>query len=74
MEEAIVAAPPMPKNPVPERAATVWVSRLTFALGVLTLIAALATWAGREGHYRFVLALLIVAMFAAILHSYTCDA
>jgi hypothetical protein len=54
-----------------DRIATVWVSRITSIVGLLCLAFALAVWAVRPGHYRFVLALLTVAMFAAILHSYT---
>lgn len=60
-----------PPADVPERRATIWVSRMTSIIGLLCLAAALAVWAGRPGHFRLVLALLTVAMFAAILHSYT---
>ncbi len=55
----------------PERAATVWVSRITGAASAIFVILALLVWAGRHGHYRLVLAFLVIAMFAAILHSYT---
>jgi uncharacterized membrane protein len=61
------AAPPLPA----ERTAAVWVSRLTSVLGLLCLAIALSVWAARPGHFRFVLAMLIIAMFAAVLHSYT---
>jgi uncharacterized membrane protein len=61
------APPPL----APERAAAVWVSRLTSVLGLLCLAVALSVWAARPGHFRFVLAMLIIAMFAAVLHSYT---
>jgi hypothetical protein len=54
-----------------ERAAAVWVSRLTSVVGLLCLAVALSVWAARPGHFRFVLAMLIIAMFAAVLHSYT---
>jgi hypothetical protein len=37
----------------------------------MCLVAALVLWALRANHYRPVLALLTIAMFAAILHSYT---
>jgi hypothetical protein len=57
----------------PERLAAIWASRITGVVGILFLAAALVTWFARHGHYRLVLALLIVAMFAAILHSYTFD-
>lgn len=57
----------------PERAASVWVSRLTGIVGAVTLIAALVVWFARYGHYRFVLALFTVAMFCAILHTYVMD-
>jgi hypothetical protein len=55
----------------PERAARVWVSRISGVVGVFFLALALVVWAGRQGHYRLVLAFLVVAMFAAIMHSYT---
>lgn len=55
----------------PERAATIWVSRITGVIGVIALTIALTVWFVRPNHYRFVLAVLMVAMFAAILHSYT---
>jgi hypothetical protein len=58
-------------EPTVDRIATVWVSRITSIVGLLCLAFALSVWAVRPGHYRFVLALLTVAMFAAILHSYT---
>jgi hypothetical protein len=35
------------------------------------LLLALVAWLARHGHYRLVLAFLIVALFASILHSYT---
>ena len=54
-----------------ERRAAVWVSRATSLIGAVCLLLALLEWAGRPGHLRTVLALLVVAMFAAILHSYT---
>lgn len=57
----------------PGRAATIWVSRITGAVGVLFLILALIFWQARPGHYRLVLACLIVALFASILHAYTFD-
>jgi hypothetical protein len=53
-----------------ERAATVWVSRLTGIVGGVILLIALVEWFTRHGHYRLLLALLTVAMFCAILHSY----
>lgn len=55
----------------PEQMATVWVSRLTGIVSAVFVILALLVWAGRHGHYRLVLAFLVIAMFAAILHSYT---
>jgi len=57
--------------PAPERSATIWVTRITGLIGVLALTLALAVWLARPNHYRFVLAVLMIAMFAAILHSYT---
>jgi uncharacterized membrane protein len=51
-------------------AARVWVSRLTGIVGAIMLVIALLEWFARHGHYRLVLALFIVAMFCAILHSY----
>jgi len=61
-------APPVAAS---ERAATVWISRVTSILGLICLAIALTVWAARPGHYRFVLALLTIAMFAAVLHAYT---
>jgi hypothetical protein len=55
----------------PEDIATLWVSRITGLVGGFFLILALAIWAGRQGHYRLVLAFLTIAMLCAILHSYT---
>ena len=54
----------------PERAARVWVSRFTGVAGGLCLLFALSLWLARPGHLRPVLALLVLAMFMAILHSY----
>jgi heme A synthase len=54
-----------------EDVATVWVSRITGLVGGFFLILALAIWAGRQGHYRLVLAFLTIAMLCSILHSYT---
>lgn len=54
-----------------DRAATIWVHRITGIGGGLCLFLALSVWLARAGHYRLVLALLVVSMFAAILHSYT---
>ncbi|MGH2442183.1 MAG: hypothetical protein ACRDFX_03340 [Chloroflexota bacterium] len=51
--------------------ATIWVSRVTSVLGLICLALALIEWAWRPGHLRTVLAFLIVAMFAAILRSYS---
>jgi len=50
---------------------SVWVSRITGMVGALFLLLALAAWFLRHGHLRLVLALLIVALFASIIHSYT---
>lgn len=62
----------VPDEAVPEeRTATVWVSRITFAVGATFLFLALLTWLFRHGHNRLVLALLIVALVCSILHSYT---
>ena len=55
----------------PERRATIWVSRITFVVGAICLLLAMGAWLFRPGHYRLVLAFLIVALFASILHSYT---
>lgn len=57
----------------PERLAAQWVSRVTAIVGSLILVAALINWAARPGHYRITLALLVIAMFCAILHSYTLE-
>ena len=53
-----------------DHVATVWVSRITGIGGGLCLLIALSYWFARPGHYRPVLILLTVAMFASILHSY----
>jgi hypothetical protein len=53
-----------------ERAASVWVSRLTGIVGLIILVIALLEWLFRHGHFRLILALFTVAMFCAILHSY----
>jgi L-asparagine transporter-like permease len=53
--------------------ATMWASRITGAVCAVFLPLALVTWAVHQNHYRLVLAFLIVAMLAAILHSYTFD-
>jgi hypothetical protein len=50
--------------------ASVWVSRITGVGGGICLLIALSYWFARPGHYRAVLILLTVAMFASILHSY----
>jgi hypothetical protein len=50
--------------------ASVWVSRITGVGGGICLLIALSYWFARPGHYRPVLILLTVAMFASILHSY----
>ena len=55
----------------PEQRATVWAGRITGIVGVICVLLALSVWATRHGHYRLVLAFLVVAMFCAILHSYT---
>jgi cytochrome bd-type quinol oxidase subunit 1 len=57
----------------PERLANIWVGRITSIVGGICLTLALMLWLIRPDHYRPVLALLVVAMFAAILHSYTFD-
>ncbi len=54
-----------------DRMAAIWVGRITRVIGAICLALALIEWAFRQGHYRTVLALLTIAMFAAILHSYT---
>jgi hypothetical protein len=56
-----------------QRVETVWVSRITGILGAAFLIIALTFWTFRPGHLRLVLAFLVLAMFAAVLHSYTFD-
>jgi hypothetical protein len=50
--------------------ASVWVSRITGIGGGICLLIALSYWFARPGHFRPVLILLTVAMFASILHSY----
>jgi uncharacterized membrane protein YtjA (UPF0391 family) len=57
----------------PGREATIWVSRITFVVGAVFLILALLAWLFRQHHYRLVLAFLIVALFASILHSYVVE-
>lgn len=47
------------------------VSRLTGIVGILFLALGLFLWFVRNGHYRLILLVLTVAMFMAILHSYT---
>lgn len=64
-----VAIPPV--EVIQGRPATVWAGRIARVVGAMCLLAALLEWATRPGHLRPVLALLIIAMFAAILHSYT---
>ncbi len=54
----------------PDQLASVWVSRITGIGGGFCLLVALSYWFLRPGHYRPVLILLTVAMFASILHSY----
>jgi hypothetical protein len=54
----------------PDHLASVWVSRITGIGGGLLLLFALSYWFARPGHYRPVVILLTVAMFASILHSY----
>jgi hypothetical protein len=49
---------------------SVWVNRITGIGGVICLLFALSYWFIRPGHYRPVLILLTIAMFASILHSY----
>lgn len=56
---------------IEDRIATIWVGRITRLVGAICLAFALIEWQFRQGHFRTVLALLTVAMFAAILHSYT---
>jgi hypothetical protein len=60
-----------PAGHEPERLATIWVSRITGLVSALFVLLALAVWEFRHGHYRLVLGCLVIAMFAAILHSYT---
>lgn len=60
-----------PEELTPERRVTLWVNRLTGVVGAVFLLLALVAWLARHGHYRLVLAFLIVALFASILHSYT---
>jgi len=62
---------PLTIQEIDERMATVWVNRITGAVGGLCLLLGLSIWLARPGHYRLVLAFLTVAMFASILHSYT---
>jgi hypothetical protein len=54
----------------PDHLASVWVSRITGIGGGFCLLVALSYWFARPGHYRPVLILLTIAMFASILHSY----
>lgn len=54
----------------PDHLASIWVSRITGIGGGFCLLVALSYWFARPGHYRPVLILLTVAMFASILHSY----
>src|SRR5947209_2964823 len=54
----------------PDHLASVWVSRVTGIGGGFCLLVALSYWYLRPGHYRPVLILLTIAMFASILHSY----
>ena len=54
----------------PDHLASVWVSRITGIGGGFCLLVALSYWYLRPGHYRPVLILLTIAMFASILHSY----
>ena len=55
----------------PERMATVWLSRISGIVGGICLAMALTLWLLRPEHYRTVLGLLTIAMFAAVLHTYT---
>jgi hypothetical protein len=71
LQELQVETRAMSDVETPERLATIWVSRLTGAISAIFVLIALALWASRHGHYRLVLAFLVVAMFAAILHTYT---
>lgn len=54
-----------------DRAVTIWVSRITSLVGGICLLLGLVLWLARPEHYRLVLVLLTIAMFATILHSYT---
>jgi hypothetical protein len=54
-----------------ENTANIWTSRITGAIGAVFLALGLLIWASRPGHYRLVLAFLVIAMLAAILRSYT---
>ena len=67
-DELITASP---EELTPERRVTLWVNRMTGIIGAVFLLLALMAWLARHGHYRLVLAFLIVALFASILHSYT---
>lgn len=67
-EDSVVESP---VSLAPERTAAIWVNRLTGVIGVIFLALALVAWLARHGHYRLVLAFLIVALLASILHSYT---
>jgi len=64
-EDAIAA------QAAPERMAAVWAHRFTGMVGLVSLILALVLWGTRPEHLRPVLALLVIAMFCAVLHSYT---
>jgi phage shock protein PspC (stress-responsive transcriptional regulator) len=70
-EETVEMAAVANAAPASDRAATIWVHRITGVVGGICLALGLAVWFVRPGHYRLVLAFLVVAMFAAILHSYT---
>jgi hypothetical protein len=60
-----------PEELTPERRVTLMVNRITGLVGAVFLLLALITWIARHGHYRLVLAFLVVALFASVLHSYT---
>ncbi len=66
-------ATPTPVRPsaFEDRDASVWVGRITSIIGLICLGLALVEWEVRPGHLRTVLALLTIAMFAAILNSYS---
>lgn len=65
------AAPPSPSTPQFVHMPSKLVGRVTGIVGLVFLTLGFFLWFVRNGHYRLILLVLTVAMFMAILHTYT---